>query len=273
MTRAFTRPIRDLHVFDFKPETASIRYGVVVLIALVNALLRSSRPIFSMEFEFPWSIFLYSLLFTFVICSSSWVATSLLKKSLFEAGELSPSSAMRFIAVNLVVALVIYTGLYLIINGEIYPRHYALYFLLTIAVVSIENLIYLLYCTLQFTKKSRPHAEKRYSDLIVPTGPKQIVLAQNEVELIQLKDGLILIHTKDRTITSQFGSMEELERSLSPAQFFRANRQVIINRLIIKEIKKGENRKLNLLVNEYMPCQEISVSRYKRKELLDWVQS
>lgn len=273
MTSTYTRPIRDLRVFDFRPETAGIRYGVVVMIALINGLLRSEHPIFSAEFQFPWSIFLYGLLFAFVVCSSSWVVTSFLKKRLFETGELNPTSASRFLLINLAVALVIYTALYLSINGQIYPQHYFLYFILTIAVVSIENLIYLLYCTLQFTNKSHQLSESQATDLIVPTGQKQIILPQNEVELIQLKNGLILFHTKEKTITSQFGSMEELEKIVSPSQFFRANRQVLVNRHAIKEIKKGENRKLSLQINDYVPCQEISVSRYKRKELLNWVKS
>ncbi|MDW3197380.1 MAG: LytTR family DNA-binding domain-containing protein [Cytophagales bacterium] len=273
LTGTFTRPIQDLRVFDFRPKTAGIRYGVALLLALINALLRSDHAIFSNEFEFPWSIFWYGFLFVFVVCSSSWIATSILKKRLFETGELNPATASKFLVVNVIVALIVYSCLYWAINGQIYPRHYFLYFILTIAVVSIENLIYLLYCSFQSPDFSIDKPQTASTDLIISMGQKQIILPQREIELIELKNELILFHSKGKVITSQFESMEALEKLLSAELFFRANRQVIINRHTIKEIKKGENRKLSIQLNGSIPIQGISVSRYRRKDLLTWIKT
>ncbi len=264
--------IRDFRVFDLNWKTASIRYGVVLFLALTNAFLRIDMGAPRTGFEFPWRIFFFGFVFAFTVCTSSWVVTTFAKRILFSKGKIDLRNTAKFLAVNVLVALIVYTMLYITLNGQIYPRHFAIYFLLTIAVVSIENLIYLLYCTIENAKDLEEELNhKQRTSLVVPTGQKHLTVSLPEIAYVHLSDGIVTLHTDNGLIVTQFGSMEEVEMLLPKGQFFRANRQFILNRAAVKEIKKDTNRKLKLEVNGHVPATEISVSRYKSKELMDWM--
>jgi len=73
---------------------------------------------------------------------------------------------------------------------------------------------------------------------------------------------------KEYTITK---SLEELEASLDPKQFFRANRQYLINRTYIREVEKFFARKLAIKLT--VPVNEpIIVSKARATEFMDWLE-
>ncbi len=73
---------------------------------------------------------------------------------------------------------------------------------------------------------------------------------------------------KEYTITK---SLEELETFLDPKQFFRANRQYLINRTYIREAEKFFARKLAVKLT--VPVNEpIIVSKARATEFLDWLE-
>lgn len=221
---------------------------------------------------FSWSVLFYGFAIGFIVCTSSWIVTSAIKNRIFKNGYVDISSAVRFIGWNLGVALVTFTVMYLVINGKIYLVHYTVFFTLTIAVVTIENLIYLLYCTMKNRQELQHElSTHEQTTILVATGNKHTPVDMEDISFAQLQNGIIMLETSKGPVVTQYASLDELEQLLPPKQFFRANRQVILHRKVIKEIRKGMNRKLHLIVNGEIPEKEISVSRYKRKDLMNWI--
>jgi two-component system, LytTR family, response regulator LytT len=67
-------------------------------------------------------------------------------------------------------------------------------------------------------------------------------------------------------------TMEQLENAISPRQFYRVNRQMIINRKIIKDIEPYFNRKV--VVHLTIPFSDkVIVSRLKVSPFLEWIES
>jgi two-component system, LytTR family, response regulator LytT len=66
-------------------------------------------------------------------------------------------------------------------------------------------------------------------------------------------------------------TLDELEAILDPRQFFRANRQYLINRKFIKEVEPFFARKL--VVKLTIPVKEsIVISKAKASEFLRWLE-
>lgn len=103
----------------------------------------------------------------------------------------------------------------------------------------------------------------RYRDKMVPVAVDNIaaIAFENEVPyLYTLKTGKYAI----------FKTMDEIEDSLDPEQFFRINRQMIINRRAITEIEPYHNRKVMVTLN-CQPTDQPIVSRLKVTNFLAWV--
>jgi hypothetical protein len=76
------------------------------------------------------------------------------------------------------------------------------------------------------------------------------------------------------TITTDF-TLNELEEKINDQLFFRVNRQIIIHKDAVDQIEKIENGKLRIRLKtsiENDKIAKINISRYKRKEFMDWFQ-
>jgi two-component system, LytTR family, response regulator LytT len=70
---------------------------------------------------------------------------------------------------------------------------------------------------------------------------------------------------------SIFKTLDEIENAISPQQFFRINRQIIVNRQAIKDIESGFNNKI--IVSLILPMPEKAVvPRPKVTGFLSWVE-
>lgn len=85
-----------------------------------------------------------------------------------------------------------------------------------------------------------------------------------------LRDSLNFIHTfgGDRYVLD-FNTLEEVEELLDPKQFYRANRQSIVNIEAIQSVKPHENQKLTLFLKAPAK-QEVDVSREKAPAFKKW---
>lgn len=103
-----------------------------------------------------------------------------------------------------------------------------------------------------------------FKDQIIPVKTTEIrfIYAAHGVVYIQLND--------DREFNTQH-TMEQLEMMLNPQQFFRANRQFILNRSIIISLEPYFNRRLFVRINCESP-EKIIVSKVKSNDFLEWVQ-
>lgn len=79
---------------------------------------------------------------------------------------------------------------------------------------------------------------------------------------------IIYFEGKEQTISY---SLDELENILDGQQFYRANRQFIVNRKFIKEIEHYFARKLVILLTQKAP-ENIVVSKGKASDFLRWME-
>jgi len=66
-------------------------------------------------------------------------------------------------------------------------------------------------------------------------------------------------------------TLEEIEELLNPKQFYRANRQYIINIDYIHTVKPLDNSKLMVRLHEPNHKLEIDISRLKSPEFKKWM--
>jgi DNA-binding LytR/AlgR family response regulator len=65
--------------------------------------------------------------------------------------------------------------------------------------------------------------------------------------------------------------MEQLEAMLDPGQFFRANRQFIVNREVIRDVEHYFNRRLYLKTACPVP-EKIIISKVRATDFLKWME-
>ena len=115
-------------------------------------------------------------------------------------------------------------------------------------------------------------AAKSYkSTLIINHGERIIPLPAEQIAFIYAtSSGMIITTTKNQEYLHN-ATLDEMEQTLDPAQFYRANRQFIIARTAIAAIERYFNRKLALRLNHKTP-EPILISRLKAKAFLEWVE-
>ncbi|MGS0747935.1 LytR/AlgR family response regulator transcription factor [Halpernia sp. GG3] len=109
--------------------------------------------------------------------------------------------------------------------------------------------------------------EPKLSRILVKIGYNLKIVSTDEVSCFYSENKIAYLQTKDRVYPTDF-TLEELEQSLDPKQFFRVNRQLIINLNFIKNIHTSPYYKVDL---EFQPDLEITVSRDRVKEFKDWL--
>lgn len=107
--------------------------------------------------------------------------------------------------------------------------------------------------------------------LLVPFRDQLVPVATEDIVLIKVDGGQLLLLTKNSKWHILDKTMEEIAGILNPLNFFRANRQYIIGYKFIQSIGHQFNRKLNiqLFVGE---LEEIQISREKSSEFLRWME-
>ena len=107
------------------------------------------------------------------------------------------------------------------------------------------------------------------SFFLIPHKDKFIPLSVNDIAYIYSENKAAKVVTFDNRTYFENTSLDEIQRQLDPAKFFRANRQFIISHKAIKDITMWFDSKLsvNLLVD--IP-EKIIVSRMRAGEFKDW---
>lgn len=109
--------------------------------------------------------------------------------------------------------------------------------------------------------------EPKLSRILVKIGYNLKIVSTDEVSCFYSENKIAYLQTKERVYPSDF-TLEELENSLDSRQFFRVNRQTIVNLNFIKNIHTSPVYKVDL---EFQPETEITVSRDRVKEFKDWL--
>jgi len=98
-----------------------------------------------------------------------------------------------------------------------------------------------------------------------------IPVAVNRIAFFVVENEILYIQTFDNQRYSVFKSMSEIESSIDPSQFFRINRQVLLNKNAIKEIQPYFNRKV-IIKTDVRTKEQLIVSRLKVTEFMNWIE-
>jgi len=112
-------------------------------------------------------------------------------------------------------------------------------------------------------------SEYQKNTIVIHQKDRIISIPMNSIALSYLKNGIANIIGFDESENLAYKTLEELENMLSD-DFFRANRQYILNRLAIKEVVRIYNRRIKVKLNIPFP-EDIIISKEKARQFLDWL--
>ena len=117
-----------------------------------------------------------------------------------------------------------------------------------------------------------PMTEKKYKTRFLVRQHDQLLpVFQEDIAYFFTTNELVCLVCKDRQQYLVDYTLEELEKLLDPAHFFRLNRQFITSLPAVRKIHKYFNGKLKLdLVPD--PEQEVLISREKASVFKDWLE-
>jgi len=120
---------------------------------------------------------------------------------------------------------------------------------------------------IQFMEQS--NVQNASPSLLIYQGEKIIPVNFDDIAVVYLQNGVAKLHTFDHQKYTASETLEELNKIQHP-DFFRVNRQFLINRKAIKSAAKYFNRRLVLHLN--FPFQEkIIISKEKATTFLKWL--
>ncbi len=113
------------------------------------------------------------------------------------------------------------------------------------------------------------------AEITIESGAKLTKLTYEHIACFYIENKIVYTVKQDGTSINTDFTLNELEERINDQLFFRATRQIIIHRDAVDQIEKIENGKLRIrlkatIENDSIP--EIRISRYKRKEFLNWFQ-
>jgi two-component system, LytTR family, response regulator LytT len=109
----------------------------------------------------------------------------------------------------------------------------------------------------------------KIQSLLVHQGDKILPIPVVNIGLLQLKNQVVQLYTLEGSQFPIFQSLEELENKL-PSEFYRINRQFIVNRKAIKDVSRHFGRKL--LINLTIPFSEpLIVGKERTTHFMEWL--
>ncbi len=104
----------------------------------------------------------------------------------------------------------------------------------------------------------------KFRNLILPINLKEIALAYIEQEVVYIHTFKNQTYVVDKTLEELFAILGK--------EFFRINRQFLLNRQSISLITKAEHRKLDIVLNTAFD-RKITVSKNRVKDFVVWMES
>jgi hypothetical protein len=133
------------------------------------------------------------------------------------------------------------------------------------------NVLYLCFYLFQRTELTNRKTEVDPSVIWIKIGRQQKPVNLDGILCFFVEhDSVYAVGPSDKQIVAGF-TLDKLEKIIDPSRFFRANRQFLITRSIIKVIRREENGKLSVMLDHtYLP-ESIMVSRLRAAALREWV--
>ena len=211
-----------------------------------------------------------------------------LTKSIPLENDLTKKIILQFaltIFTSILLYSFLYIGFYSTLKQDISFYSYSYYLFISLFITFSETLVFTLYKIRRVyyssivpteTSVEKPVIKDVRNYLSIKTSKKIINLDIEKIRLVFSQKGIVSIKDQDQqTYITQYTSLNDIIDSFPEHLFFRVNRQHLVNRHIIKSIESGENRKLCVYLNDsFLKDEEyLSCSRYKSKELKDWLSS
>lgn len=114
---------------------------------------------------------------------------------------------------------------------------------------------------------STPHYRERF---LVSRRDEYITIEVQNVCFIHSQQNITRLYLTDGTSATIPSTLDQLEKEMNPASFFRANRQHMIQVGHIKKVSNWFNYKLKVEMNGY-PQEEILISREKAATFKKWL--
>ncbi|NMM47847.1 LytR/AlgR family response regulator transcription factor [Marinigracilibium pacificum] len=100
-------------------------------------------------------------------------------------------------------------------------------------------------------------------------GNKNIPVSLSDIAHLKLRNGITYLKSFDNDNLIVSCSLEQIEKTLPPSQFFRANRQEIINKKNCKSYASIENGKVEVVLNG--DEESVKVSQKKAASFRKWI--
>ncbi len=140
----------------------------------------------------------------------------------------------------------------------------------------IIQLVYIIYYFIIHWKRIAPSEGRNIikKELISRIGNRKIVLSESEIFCFYTEDKTVYALTENRNKHILDTSLEVLINQVCPSDFFRVNRQCIIRKSCIKELKSEPNNRLSIItILNSDVTKPIIVSRKNTPKFRKWFNS
>jgi two-component system response regulator LytT len=126
------------------------------------------------------------------------------------------------------------------------------------------------YFNKQLVKFASKMAVEYKNSILVYQNEKILPINSAQIQYIFANNGRVTIRSLDKDHVTHY-NMEQLESYLNPRQFFRANRQYIINKAQVLNVEHYFNRRLIIKLDCKVP-EKIIISKEKANDFLNWLE-
>lgn len=259
-----------------------LRYSLMLVLAVLIAHYISYQklPFLDQEYSFPLRAFIIVSIFGVVICETNTFIYSWLNKKKPFSEKVGTRLVWQY-GLTLGSTFIVFSFLYTLINILIFGQSFdfftfSFYLGICLFISAFEATIYTareLYKSFRKQKKLfNIKVEEQNGNFQFKVATRTYNLRYSEIAYIHSSGGIVILYDKSgKKYITNFTSFNEIS-PLPTTQFFRINRQMIINRQIVKSFETTKNRKNKLyLQKEFMNgFEEIIISRYKFADFKKW---
>jgi hypothetical protein len=136
-------------------------------------------------------------------------------------------------------------------------------FPISIVVILAINLVFVILTLLKPVQIAK-------TTLLVTQGGKSLPITLTDIAAVSKEGDYTIVYTFDQQQFASKETLEELEKSLAPPTFFRANRQWIVRKTICGSYETERSGKLILTLKDPIK-KNITVSQKKAQEFKSWI--
>ncbi|GGG97420.1 hypothetical protein GCM10011416_14270 [Polaribacter pacificus] len=246
---------------------------LMVFSLVVNHLAtRDSFPD-SESYRFPIEGFLSSIVLFVLIGIIAYLNFKFYKKKYFSK-KIEITAIVWFMASTLGYITIMYIPVNIIFNKVADGQTEFYYLLIGLLITLLVSFIFIglwyaqdIYNLYKLSIKD--------AEITIESGTKMTKLTYENIACFYSENKIVYtVQNNGTTISTDF-TLNELEEKINDQLFFRVNRQIIIHKDAVDHVEKIENGKLRIRLKtsiENDTIAKINISRYKRKEFMDWIQ-